>query len=84
MCGGSNKQQETAPESRREFFRSGARYALLGVLAVAAAILGRRSVTRLPNQTCFNQGVCRGCTAFAGCGLPQALSRKQATKGGAA
>jgi hypothetical protein len=84
MCGANNKQQLTAPESRREFFRSGVRYAVLGTLTVGALILGRRSVTRLPNQTCVNQGFCGGCSAYAGCGLPQALSRKQATKGGAA
>lgn len=76
MCGANNKQQAAVPESRREFFRSGVRYAVLGVLSVATAILGRRSITRLPDQTCINEGVCRGCTAFAGCGLPQALSAK--------
>jgi hypothetical protein len=76
MNGANNEQQQAAPESRREFFRSGTRYAVLGMLAVGAAVLGRRSVTRMPNQTCINDGYCHGCTAFTGCGLPQALSAK--------
>jgi hypothetical protein len=83
MTGANDEQQNLAPESRRDFFRSGARHALLGALAVGATILGRRSLTRLPNQTCINQGICRGCAVFVDCGLPQALSRKQATEGGA-
>lgn len=82
MCGANNKLQAAAPESRREFFRSGVRCVVLGALTVGAVVLGRKSVTRLPNQTCANQGFCVGCSAYAGCGLPQALSRKQATKGG--
>ena len=78
MRGANNKQQLTAPESRREFFRNAVRYAVLSVLTVGGAILGRRSLTRLPDQTCINEGICHGCTAFAGCGLPQALAAKSA------
>jgi hypothetical protein len=63
-------------ESRREFFRAVGRYGLLGLLSVAAW-LGVRP-RRLDGQRCVNQGICSGCVVFAGCGLPQALSAKQA------
>ena len=69
-------------ESRREFLRGGARYALLAGLGAVSATLFKRSGGKLSGQTCINQGICRGCTAFSGCGLPQALSAKQANQGG--
>jgi hypothetical protein len=31
----------------------------------------------LSEQTCVNQGICRGCGAFEDCGLPQAISAKE-------
>jgi hypothetical protein len=80
--------------TRREFLKSAARLALLAGLgalglrllrggagaAGAAGAAGRR----LPRagQTCVNQGVCRGCTAYSGCGLPAALSAKRVLSGG--
>ena len=67
--------------TRREFLHGGARYAALaGITAVVAAIAGRRDDT-LPGQTCVSNGLCRGCAVVVDCGLPQALSFKQATKG---
>jgi hypothetical protein len=69
-------------ESRREFLRGGARYALLTALGAVSAALFKRSGGKLSGQTCINQGICRGCAAFRGCGLPQALSAKQANLGG--
>jgi len=62
---------------RREFLRGGARYALLAGLAAVSAVLVKRRGAGLPGQTCINQGICRGCGAFADCGLPQALSAKE-------
>lgn len=62
---------------RREFLRGGARYALLTTLAAVSATLFKRSGGKISGQTCINQGICSGCTAYAGCGLPAALSRKQ-------
>ena len=70
------------PGGRREFLRGGARCALLAGLAAVSAVLAKRSGGKLSGQTCVNQGICSGCTAYAGCGLPQALSRKQAKPGG--
>ena len=68
-------------ESRRDFLRGGARYALLAGLGAVSATLVRRSGGKLAGQTCSNQGICRGCGAFTECGLPQALSAKQAKHG---
>jgi hypothetical protein len=68
--------------SRREFFRAGARYGLLGVLAALAAVTGAKR--RLSGQHCINRGLCSGCAVFERCGLPQALSVKQARPGGVA
>ena len=64
--------------SRREFVRNSFRYAMLTGLAVVSAALVRRRGAGLPNQTCINQSICRGCSVFTECGLPQALSAKQA------
>lgn len=69
-------------ESRRQFLRGGARYTLLTALGAVSAILFKRSGGKLSGQTCVNQGICSKCTAFTGCGLPQALSAKQAKRGG--
>ncbi|MBI3851892.1 MAG: hypothetical protein HY298_16675 [Verrucomicrobia bacterium] len=66
--------------NRREFLRGGFRYALLGGVATVSATLIQRSGGKLLGQTCINQGICRGCGAFEDCGLPQALSAKQATR----
>ncbi|HWH69323.1 MAG TPA: hypothetical protein VNT26_08045 [Candidatus Sulfotelmatobacter sp.] len=63
-------------ENRREFFRSAARYGLLGLLTVVTAVVARTS--KLAGQRCVNRGICGGCAQFEGCGLPQALSAKQA------
>lgn len=62
--------------SRREFLRGGMRHVLMGILSFAAVVLGRKTV--LPGQQCINRGICRGCAVFAACGLPSALSAKQA------
>jgi hypothetical protein len=62
--------------NRRELFRAGLRYTLLAVLAAAASLSAR---TRRPaGQNCVNRGICGSCAAFIDCGLPQALSAKQA------
>jgi len=69
-------------ESRRDFLRGGARYALLTAVGMVSVTLFQRSGGKLSGQTCINQGICRGCGAFTDCGLPQALSAKQANPGG--
>jgi hypothetical protein len=62
-------------QSRREFLVSIARLLALGGLgALATRLLGGRPAA--PGETCVNEGVCRGCPTFVGCGLPQALSAR--------
>ena len=76
----TERSKESA--NRREFLRGGARYALPAGLAAVSAVLVKRRGATLPGQTCINQGICRGCGAVGDCGLPQALSFKQATQTG--
>jgi hypothetical protein len=66
--------------NRREFLRGGARYTLLAGLAVVSALLARKRGAALSGQTCVNNSICRGCNVVGNCGLPQALSFKQATQ----
>jgi hypothetical protein len=68
--------------NRREFLRGGVRYALLAALGAVSTALVKRSRGKLSGQTCGNEGICSNCTAFGGCGLPQALSAKQTKPGG--
>ena len=74
----TEQSQETA--NRREFLRGGARCALLAGLAAVSALLIRKRGAGLPGQTCINEGICRACAAVGDCGLPQALSFKEATQ----
>lgn len=67
--------------SRREFLRTTGRFAVLGALAYAGARLLGRTSFRL-GETCINAGICRGCTVYTDCGLPQALSAKQVRRQG--
>jgi len=60
--------------SRRDFFRSAARFGGLVALGAAFAWLERPR----PGQSCVNNSICSGCSAFTYCGLPAALSVKVA------
>jgi hypothetical protein len=77
-----NEADHNRGPNRREFMRDGFRYALLTGLAAVSVSLFKRSGGKLSGQTCINQGICSNCTAFTGCGLPQALSAKQTKRGG--
>ncbi len=79
-----NSKRTVAAASRREFLRGGVRYALAAGLATASVALLRRRSNRLPRQICINEGICPGCTVFADCALPQALSAKAASQRGGA
>jgi len=69
--------------TRREFLRSFGRNVALGVLGLLTVALVRRNGVRgagLEGQQCVNRGVCRGCGVFEDCGLPRALSARQALR----
>lgn len=76
------KTDQPSDASRRNFMRDSARYVVLAGVAAVSALLFKRSGGKLIGQTCVNQGICSGCGAFAGCGLPAALSAKAAKRGG--
>lgn len=64
--------------TRRQLVRRvlrGVSLAVLGVGGGAAAVKRRRLVRE---GKCLNQGVCRDCTVFDGCGLPRAMSVRNA------
>ncbi|HCU34176.1 MAG TPA: hypothetical protein DGT21_01655 [Armatimonadetes bacterium] len=65
---------------RRSFLTDTARaVAAVGLGGAVGSLVGRdRS-----SEKCINQGICGGCGRFASCHLPQALSAKEATAGGA-
>jgi hypothetical protein len=77
-----NQTDPNHGRNRREFLRDGVRSCLLAGMAAVSALLLKRSGGKLTGQTCVNQGICSGCGAFAGCGLPAALSAKTAKQGG--
>jgi hypothetical protein len=69
-------RQPDHQRSRREFLRGLARGAAGAALAGGAAALVARGQV-LPPQECANQGLCRRCPVYDGCGLPQALSARR-------
>ncbi len=64
--------------TRRDFLRKLGRLILLGTGTAAGTKLIRRRQVRLTGQTCENQGICATCQRYSRCGLPAALSRRQA------
>ena len=63
---------------RRNFLRACGRYGLLGVMGLSAIRLGLQSGSGGAGEICGNSGVCRGCAVFSRCGLPGALSARNA------
>ncbi len=59
--------------TRREFLREIGRYGMGLLLGGGIAMLLNRD-----REKCINQGLCRGCSRFEGCHLPQAMSAKEA------
>jgi hypothetical protein len=63
--------------SRRAFLRACARYPILAGLALLGGGLALRRPDQAVAVPCLKQRVCRGCGAFAGCVLPQAVAARQ-------
>lgn len=59
---------------RREFLKSVARVVAAPLVIGTVTALSSRS-----GERCTNQGICRGCGVVTTCGLPQALSFREAT-----
>ncbi len=77
-----HRSGNSEPSTRREFFRLCGRAFALGIGAIGAGrLIGRRQVVAT-GQTCVHQGICAGCGQALVCGLPPALSRRQALEGG--
>ena len=74
-----NTRSPDSSAGRRQFLRDGLRLAILGGLAAVGGTLAGRQAGRPAGQVCISAGICRGCAAFEDCGLPRALSAKEAT-----
>jgi hypothetical protein len=73
-----NRRPPNPSAGRREFLRDGLRLAILAGLAAVGGRLAGRAAARPGGQVCISAGLCRGCAVFADCGLPNALSAKEA------
>ncbi|MGA2543542.1 MAG: hypothetical protein ABSG78_18490 [Verrucomicrobiota bacterium] len=73
-----NRRSPNSSAGRRQFLRDGLRFAILGGLAAVIGRLAGREAARPAGQVCISAGICRGCAAFEDCGLPNALSAKEA------
>ena len=63
---------------RREFLRGFGRGAAIAALVGVSALALLRHWRRRREHTCISRGLCRGCSRLKRCGLPAALSAKQA------
>ncbi|NQT19259.1 MAG: hypothetical protein HQ592_06110 [Planctomycetes bacterium] len=65
---------------RREFFGGLLRKAALAALALGGGAAAAKRAARSGEQSCIRRGICSGCKVFDDCGLPQALSAKEAAR----
>lgn len=67
-------------QHRREFLRSGLRYAILAALAAVAGVLAARRTATPDQANCPKIKLCRGCVSLQTCVLPQAAEVRATTK----
>jgi hypothetical protein len=67
-------------QHRREFLRSGVRYAILAALAALASALAARRTATPEQAACPQIKLCRGCASYPTCALPQAAEVRALTK----
>ena len=77
MSSQTNKPQKS---NRREFLRSLGRIVGGGALLAAAGFALARRGRQRRDQVCIGRGLCRGCGRYERCGLPAALSARQAKR----
>ncbi len=65
-------------QSRRQLFAGALRYVTLGLFAAGARSVAAKRRRLLREGKCINGGICSGCKVFEQCGLPQALSAREA------
>jgi hypothetical protein len=73
MAVAMKRRSPDSSASRRQFFRDGLRFIMLGGLVA----VGAKIAARPGGQVCISAGICRGCAVFEDCGLPNALSAKE-------
>ncbi len=66
-------------QHRREFLRSGVRYAILAALAAVAGALAARRTAAPEQANCPKIRLCRGCASLPTCVLPRAAGVKAMT-----
>ncbi len=73
------KKNENNRLTRRDALLSCGRMVSAGLLAgLGSVLLFRKKNPAKGRQVCISKGVCIGCRVFDGCGLPPALSAKNA------
>jgi len=67
-------------QGRREFLRSGLRYAILAFLAAVASVLAARRTATPDQANCPKIKLCRGCASLPTCALPRATEVRATAK----
>ena len=68
-------------DTRRGFFRRVGQGVAGAAVAALGAVLVFRGGRRDPDQTCINDGLCRGCPRLGGCVLPRAQITRRMSAG---
>ena len=68
-------------QNRRELFAGALRYVALGLLTAGGAGIFAKRRRLVREGKCINDGICTGCEVLARCGLPPALSAREARAG---
>ena len=66
-------------QGRRDFLRGVIRASFLtGLAALGGFLFSRKRIVIRADEKCINGWICSGCSAYSKCGLPPALSRREA------
>lgn len=68
-------------QNRRELFAGALRYVALGLLTAGGAGIFAKRRRLVREGKCINSGLCTGCEVLERCGLPAALSARNASAG---